>query len=68
MQLTINGKRQRIDGDDWNLIQLLQAQQVQYPATVFVQLNGAMVAGKNFEATQLKDQDEVEILYYVGGG
>ena len=68
MQLTINGKRQRIAGDKWNLTQLLKVQQVQHPNTVLIQLNGEMVAGKNYEYTQLKDNDEVEILYYLGGG
>jgi len=68
MQLTINGKKQQIDGGEWNLIRLLKLQRVQRPETVFVQLNGEMVAGKHFETTQLKDNDEVEILHYVGGG
>jgi sulfur carrier protein len=68
MQLTINGERQQLDGDKWNLTRLLEAQQVQQPETVSVQVNGQFVAKEAYESTRLKDNDEVDFLYFMGGG
>ena len=68
MQLTINGERQQLDGGEWNLSRLLEAQQVQQPETVSVQVNGQFVAKEAYQSTRLKDNDEVDFLYFMGGG
>jgi sulfur carrier protein len=38
------------------------------PEAVSVQLNGNFVKRENFSTTHLKENDEVEFLYFMGGG
>ncbi|MFT4005789.1 MAG: sulfur carrier protein ThiS [Lacrimispora sp.] len=47
---------------------LIQLEDVENPEYVTVTLNDEFVERGQFEATELKDGDEVEFLYFMGGG
>ena len=67
MNLVVNGKK--IDtSDDLTISKLLVEENVKMPEMVSVELNGKILKRFEFETTQLKDDDQVEFLYYMGGG
>ncbi len=47
---------------------LLTEQSVKMPGMVSVELNDRILKRSEFEATQLKDGDRIEFLYFMGGG
>ncbi|OJU53880.1 MAG: thiamine biosynthesis protein ThiS [Bacteroidales bacterium 45-6] len=47
---------------------LIQLNNVLQPDMVSVQLNGEFVERGEFDATELKEGDEVDFLYFMGGG
>jgi sulfur carrier protein len=69
MNLTVNGKPAAIDGKDTlNISTLLAELKVETPEYVTVELNGEILERESFATTQVKDGDEVEFLYFMGGG
>ncbi|BCG47049.1 Sulfur carrier protein ThiS [Citrifermentans bremense] len=68
MNLTVNGKPANIAEENpvpvSQLLELLQVEQREY---VTVELNGAILDRGDFDAT-VKDGDNVEFLYFMGGG
>ena len=69
MKLTVNGKPAAIDGKDTlNISTLLAELKVETPEYVTVELNGEILERESFATTQVKDGDEVEFLYFMGGG
>lgn len=67
MRIKINGKQQEIKGR-LNVAELLVVNKVEMPDMVSVQLNGEFVQRDNFSSVILKENDEVEFLYFMGGG
>ncbi|MHB1404226.1 MAG: sulfur carrier protein ThiS [Desulfitobacteriaceae bacterium] len=51
-----------------SLKELLVVQQVRTPEYVTVQLNDEFISAGSFEDTFIKDGDEIEFLYFMGGG
>ena len=47
---------------------LIALEKVETPQYVTVSLNDEFVENGNFETTALKDGDNVEFLYFMGGG
>jgi len=47
---------------------LLARNEVEQPDMVSVQLNGEFVQRDRFAATAFKEGDEVDFLYFMGGG
>ncbi|HEX2767793.1 MAG TPA: sulfur carrier protein ThiS [Geobacteraceae bacterium] len=69
MNLTVNGKPATIgDKDTLSITELLAELKVETPEYVTVELNGDILERENFETTRVKDGDEVEFLYFMGGG
>ncbi len=68
MQLSINGEKKIIDQDQLTVTQLLAIQQVKMPEMVTVEYNGDIIDRATFDTTSLKDGDEIEFLYFMGGG
>ena len=68
MQLKINGEFEDIPEKGISIIQLLEFKNVESPEMVSVQLNGTVVRRKNYENTFVSDNDEIEFLYFMGGG
>jgi sulfur carrier protein len=69
MTLTINGKKEALEANgNLTVVDLLRVKNVEMPDMVSVQLNGAILNREEFEKTRIKDNDEVEFLYFMGGG
>lgn len=68
MQITVNGEANELPGVEVNLAKLLEIRRVQSPEMVAVQLNGEFVNMESYASTFLKSGDDVEFLYFMGGG
>ena len=67
MNIKIAGnKKEFLDGI--TVARLIELEEVENPEYVTVTLNDEFVERGQFEATELKDGDEVEFLYFMGGG
>lgn len=67
MKLTVNGAESAFD-ESLTVTELLTAQKVKMPEMVSVELNGQILKRSDFPATTLADGDQVEFLYFMGGG
>lgn len=67
MKLVINGKETQT-ADQLTVSGLLQERKVKRPDMVSVELNGAIVERGSFETTALTEGDQLEFLYFMGGG
>jgi sulfur carrier protein len=67
MQLTINGKEETVS-DVINILDLLKVRGIETPEMVSVELNNEILNRADFESTQLKDNDQIEFLFFMGGG
>ncbi len=67
MNLVVNGKNTDIT-DTLTISELLAKEDVKMPQMVSVELNGQILKRSEFVTTKLKDDDQVEFLYYMGGG
>uniref|UniRef100_C6DYK4 Thiamine biosynthesis protein ThiS n=1 Tax=Geobacter sp. (strain M21) TaxID=443144 RepID=C6DYK4_GEOSM len=69
MNLTVNGKPASIAEENpvqvSRLLELLQVEQRDY---VTVELNGDILDRGDFDGATVKDGDNVEFLYFMGGG
>ena len=68
MNLKINGEKETLEESSVSISKLLELKSVKMPDMVSVELNGDIIDRSAFDSTQLKDQDEVEFLYFMGGG
>lgn len=68
MTVTINGETDTINGDRVSVLELLSIKDVEMPDMVSVQLNGDILDREKFESTYVQENDEVEFLYFMGGG
>ena len=68
MKISVNGKEQVIKNDSLNLLQILTQNNVKKPEMVSVQLNGEFIEQDKFNNTFVKEKDEVDFLYFMGGG
>lgn len=68
MKIIVNGKEQTYNESKLLLLDLIKANDVKQPDMVSVQLNGAFVQRTDFEQTSVQDGDEVDFLYFMGGG
>ena len=67
MQLTVNGELRRLDPSAKTLDQVIQ-QLGHHPRLVVVEYNGLILTPERWEAQQVKDGDNLEIVTIVGGG
>jgi sulfur carrier protein len=67
MQLTINGKEETVS-DVENITDLLKIRGIETPEMVSVELNNEILNRADFESTQLKENDQIEFLFFMGGG
>ena len=67
MELMVNGKVVQCDGG-LSITGLLTIQQVKMPDMVSVELNGKILKRDQFDHTMLQPGDQVEFLYFMGGG
>ena len=67
MIITVAGNKKEFN-DGITVAQLIALEKVEPPQYVTVSLNDEFVESGTFESTALKDGDNVEFLYFMGGG
>jgi sulfur carrier protein len=67
MIITVAGNKKEVK-DGLTVAELIVQEKVETPQYVTVSLNDEFVENGNFETTALKDGDNVEFLYFMGGG
>jgi sulfur carrier protein len=65
MQVKINGKTETIQGG--TILDLLKAKNIE-PQMVAIEVNDAMLERSHLATTTLKEGDQIEFLFYMGGG
>jgi sulfur carrier protein len=68
MKITINGAIENIPETQLSISRLLEIREVESPEMVSVQLNGTIVERAHYGETTVADNDEVDFLYFMGGG
>ncbi len=67
IKLLINGKETEASGTV-TVRELLAEKNVESPDMVSVELNGTILAREDFDKLRIQENDEVEFLYFMGGG
>lgn len=67
MNIKVNGKAETLDGAI-SIAELLTKNEVKNPDMVSVQVNGEFVDKGDFASKQVNENDEVDFLYFMGGG
>lgn len=67
MNITVAGKKKEY-ADGLTVKQLIEAEKVENPLYVTVTLNDEFVQSADFETTVIKNNDNIEFLYFMGGG
>ncbi|MFO7999723.1 MAG: sulfur carrier protein ThiS [Marinilabilia sp.] len=68
MKIKINGKEENLEVNALTISDLLKKQGVKTPEMVTVQLNGRFVSRDELTTTQVEANDEIDFLYFMGGG
>jgi sulfur carrier protein len=68
MKIKVNGKEQMFDQSSVSVTELLELCQVSQPDMVSVQWNGEFVNRGDYPTARVQDADEVDFLYFMGGG
>lgn len=67
MTITVSGTKKEV-ADGLTLVQLIKDEKVETPEYVTVSINEEFVKKPDIESTVLKEGDNVEFLYFMGGG
>jgi sulfur carrier protein len=65
--ITVNGNPRELEAS-LSLAKLIALSNIIQPDMVSVQLNGEFVYKEDYETIELIDGDEVDFLYFMGGG
>ncbi len=68
VKIVVNGKEQVLEQEKLTVTELLEINKVDMPDMVSVQLNGEFAKREEFARTQINDGDEIDFLYFMGGG
>ena len=68
MIIKVNGESYSPEKEPTTINDLLKEKEVEMPEMVSVQLNGNFVKKENLSTTHVKENDEVEFLYFMAGG
>jgi len=66
-KIQVNGNEQEVEVPI-SLIELIKKNDVAQPEMVSIQVNGEFLPRENFNSTFIYDGDEVDFLYFMGGG
>ena len=67
MKITVSGEKKEV-ADGITISTLIEREQVETPQYVTVSVNEEFIDQDDFDSHVLKDGDEVEFLYFMGGG
>lgn len=68
MKLIINGEKKEVASESMTVTELLANQGVEMPDMVSVQINGDFLERETFDSRAVRDGDEIDFLYFMGGG
>lgn len=68
MKIKVNGKDQSIQKNAVSVSELLKRNKVEAIEMVSVQLNGNFIDKNDFDKISLKENDELDFIYFMGGG
>ncbi len=68
MEIRINGQKETLSQDSLTVTELLKLKNVEMPEMVSVEYNGDILDRQLFGTTQVKNGDDIEFLYFMGGG
>ena len=68
MKLTINGEKKEVASESMTVTELLANQGVEMPDMVSIQINGDFLERETFDSRAVRDGDEIDFLYFMGGG
>jgi len=66
-KISLNGKAQEVE-TPISITDLIKLNNVAQPDMVSIQLNGEFVNREDFDSTRVSDGDELDFLYFMGGG
>jgi len=66
-KISVNGKAQEVE-TPISISELIKLNNVAQPEMVSIQLNGQFVNRDDFDSTQVAEGDELDFLYFMGGG
>ena len=67
MKITVAGEKKEV-ADALSVAALIELEQVETPQYVTVSVNEEIIDAGAFDSTVLREGDEVEFLYFMGGG
>ena len=67
MIITVAGEKKEV-ADNLTVAALIEQENVETPQYVTVSINEEFIESGSFDTHVLKDGDEVEFLYFMGGG
>lgn len=67
MKIVVAGEEKNYE-EGINIIKLIELEKVETPEYVTVSINDEFFDRKDFESYKLQDGDQVEFLYFMGGG
>jgi sulfur carrier protein len=68
MNITINGEKKTLTQSNLTITELLHTENVKMPEMVTVEHNGEILDRTAFATTSVAEGDEIEFLYFMGGG
>lgn len=68
MKIKLNGEDTTLEQDSVTITELLAIKDVKMPEMVSVEYNGDILDRDQFANTQVNEGDQVEFLYFMGGG
>ena len=68
MKIKINGKMETLKEANITVGDLLKIKEVKMPQMVSVELNGKILKKDEYDKKGIKENDEVNFLYFMGGG
>ncbi len=68
MTITVNGEVQTWEGEEFTVADLLTRNKVEKPEMVSVQINSKFVEKQDYGTKKVVAGDEVDFLYFMGGG
>ncbi len=67
MLVTVAGEKKKIE-QGTTIAKLIEIEKVENPEYVTVTVNDEFLNRVDFETTQVKENDTIELLYFMGGG
>ena len=67
MKITVSGEKKEV-ADGITVSALIEQEQVETPQYVTVSVNEEFIDNDSFDSRVLAEGDEVEFLYFMGGG